>query len=239
LNFDLELQDVELRAAVAKEKESLQQTKKQLQEVKSDAMQAGLERDSLQKQLDIQQKQHSQFLETFKATKEDESSSRSLLTESTSRHEAMLARLMKEQESERASLTARAEKLQKQCDDVLQAKRDVEQQLQEREIPLRQAVRERDEARLDLSRAQQALDQMKAATVDISVHQRLQETVREERASYASRIEESSKSYKDELALRMKHWDAMEAQLNSTIEKLTADVSVSRLLIASFRFCSF
>ena len=81
----LPLQDAELRAALSKEKESLQQTKKQLQDAKSESLQLGMERDSLQKQLDVQQKQHQQFLDTFKATKEDESSSRTLLTESTSR----------------------------------------------------------------------------------------------------------------------------------------------------------
>jgi hypothetical protein len=223
--FDSQLQDSELRASIVKEKESLQQTKKLLQDSKSEALSLGMERDSLQKQLDLQQKQHSQFLETFKATKEDESSSRSLLTESTVRHEAMLARLMKEQESERASLSARADKLQKQCDELLQAKRDVEQQLQEREISLRQAIRERDEVRVDFSKAQAALDQMKAASVDISVHQRLLDQVREERAAYASRIEESSKSYKDELAARQRQWDAKEVELKVQVEVLQNEVS--------------
>jgi hypothetical protein len=183
-----------------------------------------MERDSLQKQLDLQQKQHAQFLETFKATKDDESSSRTLLTESTSRHEATLARLMKEQETERASLSARAEKLQKQCDDLLQAKRDVEQQLQERELPLRQATRERDEARLDLSKAQQALEQLKTTTVDISVHQRLLDQVKEERASYTSRIDESTRSYKDELAGRQRLWDSRESDLTEKIEALQSEV---------------
>ena len=217
-------QDEELRAAILKEKESLQQTKKLLQDSKSEALQLGMERDSLQKQLDLQQKQHAQFLETFKATKDDESSSRTLLTESTSRHEATLARLMKEQETERASLSARAEKLQKQCDDLLQAKRDVEQQLQERELPLRQATRERDEARLDLSKAQQALEQLKTTTVDISVHQRLLDQVKEERASYSSRIDESTRSYKDELAGRQRLWDSRESDLTDKIEALQSEV---------------
>jgi hypothetical protein len=228
-DVDSNHQDEELRAAIVKEKESLQQTRKQLQDSKSEALQLGMERDSLQKQLDLQQKQHSQFLETFKATKDDESSNRALLTESTARHEAMLARLMKEQESERASLSARAEKLQKQYDDILQAKRDVEQQLQERELPLRQATRERDEARLDLSKAQQALEQLKTSTVDISVHQRLLDQVKEERASYASRIDESTRSYKEELAGRQRQWDSREADLAEKIEALQAEVSINIL----------
>ena len=217
-------QDAEHRAAIVKEKESLQQIKKQLQDSKSEAMQMGMERDSLQKQLDLQQKQHAQFLETFKSAKEDESSNRSLLTESTARHEATLARLMKEQEAERSSLSARTEKLQKQCDDFLQSKRDLEQQLQERGLQLNQAERERDAALMDLSKAQLAFDQMKASTVDMTVHQRLLDQVREERAAYASRIEESSRSYKDELLARQRQWDAKEQDLAAQIEVLQAEV---------------
>jgi hypothetical protein len=217
-------QDAEHRAAIVKEKESLQQIKKQLQDSKSEAMQMGMERDSLQKQLDLQQKQHAQFLETFKSAKEDESSNRSLLTESTARHEATLARLMKEHEAERSSLSARTEKLQKQCDDFLQSKRDLEQQLGERGLQLNQAERERDAALMDLSKAQLAFDQMKASTVDMTVHQRLLDQVREERAAYASRIEESSRSYKDELLARQRQWDAKEQDLAAQIEVLQAEV---------------
>jgi chromosome segregation ATPase len=207
-----------------KEKESLQQVKKQLQESKSDALQMSMERDSLQKQLDLQQQQHSKFLETFQASKQDESSNRLLLTESTSRYEATLARLMNEQETERASLSSRAEKLQKQHDDVLQAKRDVEQQLQERELELRKAVREREDARQDFSKAQQALDQIKATTVDNSVHQRLLDQLKEERASYASRIDESSRSYKEELAGRQRLWESREADLLEKVQLLQTEV---------------
>jgi len=225
LDVKLKEQDAELRAAVSKEKESLQQTKKQLQDAKSESLQLGMERDSLQKQLDVQQKQHQQFLDTFKATKEDESSSRTLLTESTSRHEATLARLMKDQESERASLSARAEKLQKQYDDVLQAKRDVEQQLQERELELRKAARERDDTRQELSKAQQAFEQMKTTTVDISVHQRLLDQVKEERAGYASRIDETTRSYKEELAGRQRQWDSRESDLKEKVEELQTEVA--------------
>ncbi len=226
LQIDFGLQESELRAAILKEKESLQQTKKLLQDSKSDALQYSTERDSLQKQLDLQQKQHSEFLETFKATKSDETSSRALLTESAARHEATVARLMKEQEAERASLSSRVDKLQKQYDDALQAKRDLEQQLQERELPLRQATRERDEARVELSKAQQSLEQIKTSTVDVSVHQRLLDQLKEERSSHAARIDESSRSYKDELAGRQRQWDTFEQELKDEINELRSQVSV-------------
>jgi hypothetical protein len=91
---------------------------------------------------------------------------------------------------------------------------------------------------VELSKAQQSLEQIKTTTVDMSVHQRLLDQLKEERSSHAARIDESSRSYKDELAGRQRQWDTLEHELKAEINELRAQVSFLRLTVMILIFRS-
>ncbi len=124
-------QEADLRAALAREQASLSSMKDAARDAQTQASAAVAARDALSTALEQQQQQNAQIVEALKHTGPATSSSvpavsESLLPDIIACNEAIIQRLAEAHAQERAHLTAVIQRLQSNCEEMLQRQRELE-----------------------------------------------------------------------------------------------------------------